>query len=471
MTAQAEEREIRGEWPVKLQFLFERWRYKSLDSGRGASKSWSVADALLLLGFDATVQGWRADDQPLRVVCARETMASLKESVYKLLCDRIQAMGLGSDYEVQKATILGRKRKRIPGGDGFGRTEFVFTGLGDPESLKSLEGGDILWLEEAQKISKASWTVIVPTLRKEGVDALGPWSSEIWLTWNPHFDTDETYLRFKVDPPANAKCVTLSWHDNPWFPRILELERLECLRTDPVGYRNIWGGETRSSVEGAIFEKELQAAAAANPPRIGSVPRDRTKPVDTAWDLGFGDKNAIWFFQAIDGWYRMIDYLEDSGRTIEWYTIQLQNKGYVYGTHWLPHDAVDAIIHSKLGAGDKARSIEMILRSLCPNVKIRIAPKLHVTDRINAARMIFPECQFDQVACKDGLQALRKYQWGPMEPNKKTGAIPLARVPLHNEASHGSDAYQTFAVVAKQPKQPDPPRPPRPQARPASAWT
>src|SRR5205085_2502464 len=105
-----------------------------------------------------------------------------------------------------------------------------------------------------------------------------------------HFDTDETYIRFVVSPPSDAKCVTLSWRDNPWFPKVLDIERLDTLRRDPIGYRNIWEGETRSAVQGAVYALEIQAAMDSVPPRIGSVPRDRTRPVDTYWDLGFGDK-------------------------------------------------------------------------------------------------------------------------------------------------------------------------------------
>ena len=227
---------------------------------------------------------------------------------------------------------------------------------------------------------------------------------------------------------------------------MLEIERLDLLARDPVSYRNVWEGETRSAVEGAVFAGKIQEAMDSH--RIGHVPRDRTRPVDTYWDLGFGDKTAIWFGQAVDGWYRLVDYLEDEGRTIEWYLIQLQNKGYLYGIDWLPHDGVDTLIHKNLGGGDKSRSIEMLMREAGRNV--RIAPKLYVTDRINAGRTIFPQGQFDAEKCADGLQALRRYQWGPRNPNGITG-----REPLHNDASHGSDAFQCFAVCAKQPRAPE----------------
>jgi phage terminase large subunit len=191
-----------------------------------------------------------------------------------------------------------------------------------------------------------------------------------------------------------------------------------------------------------VFALEIQQAM--NERRIGQVPRDRTRPVHTAWDLGFGDKTAIWFYQIMDGWYRLVDYLQDSGHTIEWYIIQIQQKGYLQGIDWLPHDAVDSIVHHKLGGGDNTRSIEMLMRAAGRHV--RVAPKLRVADRINIARTLFAQCQFDQEKCAAGLQALRCYQWGPVNANNVTG-----REPLHDANSHGADAFQTFAVCAKQP--------------------
>ena len=286
------------QFPKKLGFLFSRWRYKGLHSGRGAAKSWSVADALLMLGKDRTINGWRIEPGPVRVVCARETMKSLKDSSYRLLCDRIKELQLQEHYGVQRDIIRGKNG-----------TEFIFTGLSDPQGIKSLEGADILWVEEAQVVSKHSWDTLVPTLRKEGIDAAGDWYSEIWVTWNPSLDTDETHMRLVVNPPTNSKVVALSWRDNPWFPKVLDVERRDCLRLNPADYGNTWEGETRSAVAGAIFAGELAAAAS----RICKVSRDRTKPVDTAWDLGYGDKTAVWFFQAIDGWYRMVDYEEGWG--------------------------------------------------------------------------------------------------------------------------------------------------------------
>jgi phage terminase large subunit len=250
--------------------------------------------------------------------------------------------------------------------------------------------------------------------------------------------------------------VFISWFDNPWFPEVLRIEKDELFAKDPAAYANIWEGKTQSAIDGAIYASEIALAEAEG--RIGSVPWDRNRPVDTYWDLGFGDSTAIWFAQSMpDGTYRIVDYLENSGKTIEWYVIQLQQKGYAYGVDWLPHDGVDMIIHARLGA-DPTRSIEQLMRNAGRNV--RLAPKVHVTTGINSVRTIFSNCWFDRGKCQDGLQALRHYQW---TPDTKGGVE--SRVPLHNAASHGSDAFRTLAYAIKTPEAPPLPEPPLPLGR------
>lgn len=401
--------------PKACRFLFEPSRYKVLYSGRGAAKSWSIAAALLIIGAQ----------RPLRVLCARETMQSMKDSVHRLLSDTIDRLGLKGVYQVQQATIIG------PNG-----TEFVFAGLRhNVTNIKSVEGMDVVWVEEAQSVSKDSWDTLIPSIRKPG--------SEIWVSFNPDLDTDDTYKRFVLKPQPGAKVVKLSWRDNPWFPEVLRVEMEHLRNTSPVDYAHIWEGETRSTVDGAIYGAELTAAVDEG--RITQVSIDRTKPVHTFWDLGFGDKTAIWFAQAMyGGTYHLVDYLESEGKTIEWYLIQLQNKPYMYGVDWLPHDGVDAILHKRLSGGDRTRSIEQIIRAA--GRQVRITPKLNKTTRINAARTVLANCRFDAERCADGIQALRHYQWGPPNEHGMT-----KREPLHNWASHASDAFSYFAVSIRTP--------------------
>ena len=205
--------------------LFEAHRYKVIHGGRGSGKSWAVARALVL----------QAASKPLRILCTREIQESIRDSVHRLLSDQIQALGLGAHYEITQGEIRSRNGSL-----------FVFSGLAQHtvESIKSFEGIDIAWCEEAQSISKRSWDVLLPTIRKVG--------SEVWMTLNPLLETDETYSRFVADPPRNAWVRRVNWRDNPWFPPVLEEERLETQRRDPDNYGNVWEGQPLRVAEGAI---------------------------------------------------------------------------------------------------------------------------------------------------------------------------------------------------------------------------
>ena len=184
---------MRGEFPEKLDFLFEPARYKVAYGGRGGAKSWGFGRALLIL----------AAQRPLRVLCAREFQNSIAESAHALFAQQIDLLGLGPIFDVQE--------KRILGANG---SEFIFKGLRhNVASVKSTEGVDICWVEEARTVSKTSWDVLVPTIRKEG--------SEIWISFNTELEADETYQRFVKKPPTGARVVKIGWVDNPWFPAVL----------------------------------------------------------------------------------------------------------------------------------------------------------------------------------------------------------------------------------------------------------
>ena len=222
------------QFPYKLSCLFEpkEARYRVLYGGRGGAKSWGVARALLIKGAK----------NPTRVLCAREFMTSMKDSVHKLLSDQIIEMGLESFYEVTQATIR-----------GLNGTEFAFVGLkNNIANVKSFEGIDVCWVEEAQTVSKTSWNVLIPTIRKE--------KSEIWITFNPELESDETYQRFIVSPPENSVVQRINWNDNPWFPETLRMEKDALKSRDLSAYNNVWEGLCRLTVDGAIFANEMNMA-------------------------------------------------------------------------------------------------------------------------------------------------------------------------------------------------------------------
>lgn len=405
MPAQAAALEINAEFPEALDILWQSSRYKVLYGGRGGAKSWGAARALLI----------KAIERPLRILCARETQKSIAESVHRLLSDQVAELGLQSFYQILQSTIIGSNG-----------SEFIFAGLKhNVSNIKSLEACDIVWVEEAQVVSKTSWEVLIPTIRKD--------KSEIWVTFNPDLQTDDTYQRFVLHPPPGALVKQVTWRDNPWFPDVLRTEMEHLKGTDPDAYLHVWEGKCLASVEGAIFAKELRQADTEN--RIRSVPYDPLVPVHTFWDLGFGDMTAIWFAQAVGPEYHLIDYLENSGEALGHYQREIQRKPYVYAYHHLPHDAQAHDLRT-------GRSIEELMRSA--GFPVKIVPKLSLTDGINALRTIFPQCYFDQGKCADGVQALRHYIWAP------EGALGLQkREPVHNWASHGSSALRYFAVGIK----------------------
>lgn len=222
-----------------VRFLVqEKARYKVLYGGRGGVKSWGCAQSLLLLGMQ----------RPLRILCAREFQTSIEDSVKSLLDDLIAKYDLGDFYTSY--------RNRIEGKNG---TSFKFTGLRiNITELKSFEGADICWVEEAQRVSAASWDILIPTIRRSG--------SEIWVTFNPENETDPTYQRFVLKNPPSSIVKKVGFLDNPWFPDVLEDERRFMLETDPEAYAWIWGGECRKISDAIIFKNRFTVCNFETPP-------------------------------------------------------------------------------------------------------------------------------------------------------------------------------------------------------------
>jgi phage terminase large subunit len=412
------ELEVEWDFPPKLEPLFQPKRYKILYGGRGAAKSWGVARALLIRGYYDT----------LRILCARETQKSISESVHQLLKDQISALGLEHFYTVQETVIRGRNG-----------TEFTFTGLRQQNvtSIKSYEGVDICWCEEAQVISKRSWTILEPTIRKRKIP--GAEEAEIWITFNPELDTDETYTRFVVRPPEDAVLIPIGWRDNPWFPEVLEKERVRMLQRDPEEYENVWEGKPKTVVAGAIYRNEILKTIEDR--RIRPVPYDPMLKVHTVWDLGWNDQSTIIFVQRVGGELRIIDYIEDSHKTYSDYVTLLEAKGYRYGKDYLPHDGRA----QTLASGGK--SGEEILTKLKRSVEI--VPNLDVEQGIKQARLVFPRCYFDEDKTPRLVDCLKRYRRKVNQTTNEPGA------PEHDEYSHGADAFRYLAIVADQLKNED----------------
>lgn len=425
--------------PEKLACLLEpstrnnRWQFTVMYGGRGGLKSYAAADAALIRGVQ----------QFERVLCCRETMKSIRDSTHYLLKQRIWDLGLQDCYEVLEHTIRGPLHTIYSdsGEPVKARTEFIFAGLRhNPDEIRSLQRITLAQVEEAANVTEESWETLLPTVRWE--DPVTGREAEIWVLFNPRFDDDPTYKRWIINPPPTTRMINTSWRDAEsygFFPSVLKAQMEHMRETDPDKFQHVWEGQLLSALKGAIYSNEYKAAFSEG--RIATIPYNRTLPVDTFWDLGWNDKTAIWFMQQAGPFWHFIDYLEDSQRPLSHYVMELERKRYVYRTDYLPHDGIDALIHSNI-TQDRSKSPDMVLRNL--GRKVKLAPKLSLLSGINNARELFPLCKFDESACAEGLKALKMYQWGP---TAKTGQE--RSTPLHDTYSHGADAFRTFAVSMK----------------------
>lgn len=392
------------QFPDWADFLFDDYRYKVLHGGRGSSKSWTVARALLIQGAQ----------RPMRILCTREVQKSIKESVKRLLDDQIEGLGLGAFYQSLETEIR-----------GLNGTTFVFSGLASHtvDSVKSFEGCDVCWVEEAQTVSKKSWDILTPTIRKPG--------SEIWVTFNPLLDTDEVWRRFVENTPPNSCVLQVNWSDNPWFPEVLEQERQHAQETAPDDYDNIWEGKCRSAVSGAIYASEVQQAIVED--RIRPVPYDPRLKVHAVWDLGWNDAMSIILVQKGVAELRVIGYIEESFKTLDWYVSQLKQMPYNWGFDYLPHDGNTKDFKT-------GKSTAEILKSF--GRKTKQTPNIGIENGIKAARMTFGRMYFDKVKTVRLIECLKRYRRAISSTTNEPGA------PVHDEYSHGADAFRYLGVVS-----------------------
>lgn len=398
--------EINAEFPEALGFLFKPARYKVAYGGRGSGKSWGFARALLI----------QAASQPLRVLCTREVQKSIKDSVHKLLSDQIQALGLGEFYEVLETAIRGKNG-----------SEFSFAGLASHtiQSIKSYEGVDRVWIEEGQAVRKRSWDVLVPTIRKPG--------SEIWVTYNPELETDETHQRFVVNTPPDCVVVQMNYSDNPWFPGVLDDERRHAQQTmEQHEYANIWEGQCKPAVAGAIYYEEVAKAESEN--RICNVPYDPLLKVHVVFDLGWNDAMSISLVQKNGSELRIIENIEDSHKTLDYYSALLKDKRLNWGKLYLPHDGR----HRDFKTG---KSAQEIMQSLGWDVDI--TPNMSIEDGIRLVRMTFGRIYIDKTKCARLVQCAKRYRRSINQQTQEPGA------PMHDEWSHGADNLRYVCVNAE----------------------
>jgi len=301
------------------------------------------------------------------------------------------------------------------------------------ESIKSLEGYQIAWTEEAQTLSPRSLQLLRPTIRAEG--------SEIWASWNPRRKSDAVDEFLRQKKPDNAIVVKANWRDNPWFPSVLDEERQLDLERYPERYGHIWSGDYAKAFEGAYWAREL--AEARRQGRISEVARDPLLPIRLYWDIGGAgakaDACAIWVVQFVGQAIRILDYIEGQGQVLGYYTNELRARGYEKALCFLPHDGVNTNAITGLRYADHLRDAEFNV-TVVPNQGAGAASM-----RIEAVRRLFPKVWFNADATEAGRDALGYYH------ERKDEAHDIGLGPEHDWSSHAADAFGLMAISYEEP--------------------
>lgn len=388
-------------------------RYKGAYGGRGSGKSHFFAGMLVEEHFR---------NPGMRSVCIREVQKSLKDSAKKLIEDKISEMGLGGS-----GFACLEHETRTPGGGLI-----IYQGMQDhtAESIKSLEGFDRAWVEEAQTLSSRSLSLLRPTIRAPG--------SELWFSWNPRLETDPVDVMFRQgESPTGAICVKANWSDNPWFPAELEQERLDCMRDQPDQYEHIWEGGYITVAEGAYYASQLTAARQSG--RIGRVSPDPLMEYRAFWDIGTRDATAIWVAQFVGREIRVLDYYEAVGQPLSTHLNWLRERGFGGALCVLPHDGekVDHLTADRFADHIQAAGFR--------TQTIRNQGKGAAMKRVEAARRLFPSIWFNEETTAAGRKALGWYH------EKRDDKRNFGLGPEHDWSSHGADAFGLMCVAYEEP--------------------
>jgi phage terminase large subunit len=402
-------------------------RYKGAWGGRGSGKSQffaglEVEDALRFPG---------EAQEGMRLVCIREVQKSLKHSAKSLIEAKLTEYGLGErdGFKVFNEVI------KTPG-DGV----MIFQGMQDhtADSIKSLEGFHRAWVEEAQSLSPLSMQLLRPTIRWEN-KRLGL-ASEMHFSWNPRRKSDPVDLMLRASRPTDATVVRANWSDNPWFPKVLDAERLDCLRTNPDQYAHIWEGDYVTVNAGAYYAEHL--AKAREDGRIGKVAADPLLTIRAIWDIGGtgakADACAIWIAQYVGREIRWLDYYEAQGQPLATHIEWLRANGYGKALCVLPHDGAtnDRVHDVSYQSALKSAGFEV---QIIANQGAGAAMK-----RVEAARRLFPSMWFDE-KCQPGIDAIGWYH------EKRDAERNIGLGPNHDWSSHGADAFGLGAVAYEPP--------------------
>lgn len=393
--------------------------------GRGSGKTRSFATMIAVRGYMYGKSGVSG-----QLLCARQFQNSLDDSSLEECKRAIQDEPFLLDYYELGDRYIKSKD---------GRIEFTFAGLArNVTSIKSKGRILICWVDEAEDVTEYAWQVLIPTLREEGTD----WNAELWVTWNPRRKGSPTDIRFRKTQDPRYKIVQLNWRDNPAFPDVLERQRKRDLLERPDDYDHIWEG-AYGSIQGSILGRWVQKAQ-----REGRI--NNSVEFDSAggdlWissDIGFRDTASWWYWQSCLGGFRLLKYDGDSGLDADDWIPRIQGNIAKMGIKklgkiWLPHDARAKTFQSRHTTIDK-------FLSAFGAGKVEIVPMSKKLDQISASRTVIDRCEFHEDACEAGLDGLRSWEY---EYNEDTGIY--SKEPLHNWASHPSDAFAYGCQIAQE---------------------
>lgn len=400
--------------PPKLQNFFYNnqdicmdYRYYVLHGGRGSGKSVNTAEYLIL----------RALRKKELILCTRELQKSVRDSSLRILKKYIDIMGVSSFFECGETYIKCKNG-----------SEFIFKGLAhNAEEIKSTEGITLVWIEEAENTSQESMQLLVPTIRAE--------NSQIIITFNPKDQNSYIYKKYVLEAHLDPriKSLQLNYYDNPHFPQVLEDERLACLATESEAiYRHIWLGECLDISDACYYSHSIHFLHKNN--MITDVPYLGTHPVQTYWDIGHSDYTSIWFMQKINGNIRVIDFEQNNGEHPAYYAELLNNKGYYYDTHYLPHDAK----HQRFGL---TTTIAAQLWDAGLKGRVSYTKKSRGASDRQATRNFIKRCFFDYKNTAIGIDMLRNYRKKYNQDLKK-----YEDEPYKDWAKHASDAFLYLAM-------------------------
>lgn len=406
--------------PAKLAPVFSGTAdVRGAYGGRGSGKTRTFAKMTAVRAY-----AWAAAGRDGMVLCARQLLNSLADSSLEEIKAAIREEDwLAPHFDIGEKYI--RTAAHLPG-----RVDYGFSGLDrNIDSIKSKARLLLGWVDEAESVTDTAWSKLIPTLREE--------DSELWVTWNPESKRSATHQRFRETVDARYKIVELNWRDNPWFPAILERQRVRDFENRPDQYEHIWEGGFIAQHMGAYYARHL--AQARNDNRVGLVRPDPLMTYRAVWDIGGtgakADATSIWIVQFIGAEIRILDYYEAVGQPLASHINWLRENGYGRAQCVLPHDgaAHDKVFDATYEGALRTAGFDVVV---IPN-----QGKGAAMARIEATRRLFSQMTFDATKCEGGIEAIGWYH----EKRDEQRGIGLG--PNHDWASHAADAFGLIAIA------------------------